>query len=233
MRSTAFMSLCILLTCTAANSAEQPPLPRALLAVSKVEHTLSVIDPASLRVVARLPVGPDPHEVVASADGSRAYVSNTGYGLFHEIDVLDLNQQRAMPAIDTSPWLGPHGLAWVEGKLWFTAQGAKAVARFDPASEKVDWAMGTGQDTTHLLHVAEDGKALYTTNTSRRVVGHRLGVRKWVAPIQYLSVPKGCSTVCWRTFIFPGSCSNRRNAKQDQQTLTRLQGTPDSRLRPS
>lgn len=51
---------------------------RTLLAISKVDHTLSVIDPDTLKAIARLPVGPDPHEVVASADGTRAYVSNTG-----------------------------------------------------------------------------------------------------------------------------------------------------------
>jgi hypothetical protein len=37
--------------------------------LSKGDHTLSIVDPSSLKVVARLPVGEDPHEVIASADG--------------------------------------------------------------------------------------------------------------------------------------------------------------------
>jgi DNA-binding beta-propeller fold protein YncE len=34
------------------------------------------VDPEKLKVVARVPVGPDAHEVVASSDGKTAYASN-------------------------------------------------------------------------------------------------------------------------------------------------------------
>jgi YVTN family beta-propeller protein len=47
-----------------------------LLALSKTDHTLSIVDPVTLKVIAKMPVGPDPHEVIASADGTRAWVSN-------------------------------------------------------------------------------------------------------------------------------------------------------------
>ena len=122
----------------------QTPSRRVLLAIFKVDHTLALVDPASLKVLARLPVGPDPHEVIASPDGQRAYVSNPGYGSFHELNVLDLTAQKALPTIDTTPLLGPHGLAYVQEKLWFTAQGSKAVGRYAPQTAKVDWSMGTG-----------------------------------------------------------------------------------------
>jgi YVTN family beta-propeller protein len=48
----------------------------ALLVLSKQNHTLAIVDPADLHVVAKVPVGEDPHEVVASTDGRTAYVSN-------------------------------------------------------------------------------------------------------------------------------------------------------------
>jgi len=35
----------------------------------RVTVRLAIVDPASLQVVARVPAGPDPHEIVASADG--------------------------------------------------------------------------------------------------------------------------------------------------------------------
>ncbi len=44
----------------------QPTPNPALLALSKQDHTLSIVDPATLNVVARIPVGDDPHEVIAS-----------------------------------------------------------------------------------------------------------------------------------------------------------------------
>ena len=46
-----------------------------LLALSKADHTLAIVDPATLKVIARVPVGTDPHEVIASSDGKIAYVS--------------------------------------------------------------------------------------------------------------------------------------------------------------
>jgi DNA-binding beta-propeller fold protein YncE len=53
--------------------------------------------------MARLPVGSDPHEVIASTDGRTAYVTIYGGGTLHEIDVLDLAGQKALAPIDTRP----------------------------------------------------------------------------------------------------------------------------------
>jgi DNA-binding beta-propeller fold protein YncE len=58
----------------------------------------------------------------------------------------------------------------VNGKVWFSAEGSKAVGRYDPASGKLDWSMGTGQDRTHMIYVTNDGKRIYTTNVSSGTV---------------------------------------------------------------
>jgi YVTN family beta-propeller protein len=141
-----------------------------LLALSKHDHTLAMVDPASLQVIAKAPVGPDPHEVIASADGRTAYVSIYGFGRYHALSVIDLVSHKALPDIDTGPLTGPHGLAFVGGKVWFTAEGAKAIARYDPAISKIDWIMGTGQNRTHMIHVTPDQKEIYTTNVSSATV---------------------------------------------------------------
>lgn len=143
---------------------------RSLLALSKRDHTLAIVDPASLKVLATAPVGPDPHEVVASADGKLAYVSIYGGGAYHAISVIDLVAQKALPDIDTGALNGPHGIDFVGGKVWFTAEGAKAVASYDPASAKIDWIMGTGQNRTHMIYVKPDARTMYTTNVSSATV---------------------------------------------------------------
>jgi DNA-binding beta-propeller fold protein YncE len=148
----------------------QPTPKRALLALSKHDHTLAIVDPATLKVIAREPVGPDPHEVIASADGRLAYVSIYGFGRYHALSVIDLVEQKALPDIDTGVLNGPHGLAFVGGKLWFTAEGAKVIARYDPASRKIDWVMGTGQNRTHMIYVRQDQQQIYTTNVSSGTV---------------------------------------------------------------
>ncbi len=141
-----------------------------LLVLSKQDHTLAIVDPANLHVIARVPVGDDPHEVVASSDGHTAYVSNYGFGQFHTLTVVDLIGQEAEPQIDLGALRGPHGLAFVQGKVWFTAEAAKAIGSYDPGSSKINWIMGTGQNRTHMIYVFPDGKKILTTNVSSATV---------------------------------------------------------------
>jgi YVTN family beta-propeller protein len=142
----------------------------SLLVLSKHDHTLSIVDPSTLQVVARMPVGNDPHEVIASTDGSTAYVSNYGFGAYNTLAVIDLVGHRALPSIDLGPLHGPHGLTFVGGKTWFTAEAAKAIGRYDPATQKVDWILGTGQNRTHMIYVSDDQQRIITTNVSSGTV---------------------------------------------------------------
>ncbi len=57
----------------------------ALLARSKLDHTWANVDQATLKLVARIPVSDDPHEVVASADGKTACVSKYSFDAFRTL----------------------------------------------------------------------------------------------------------------------------------------------------
>lgn len=138
----------------------------SLLVLSKGDLTLSIVDPSTLKVLARMPSGPDPHEVVASADGKTAYISNYGGGQYHTITVVDLVAQKTTGTIDLGALNAPHGLMFVGGKVWFTAEGAKVVGSIDPATNKVDLVLGTGQDRTHMVYVTEDLKRIITSDVS-------------------------------------------------------------------
>jgi YVTN family beta-propeller protein len=142
----------------------------ALLILAKRDHTLAIVDPASLKVLTRIPVGNDPHEVVASSDGRTAYVSNYGGGAFNTLTVVDLVEQKPEGTIDLGELRGPHGLVFVGGKTWFTAEGAKAIGRYDPATKKIDWVLGTGQNRTHMIYVSPEMKRVVTTNVSSGTV---------------------------------------------------------------
>jgi DNA-binding beta-propeller fold protein YncE len=89
-----------------------------------------------LQVVARMPSGPDPHEVAASSDGKLAYISNYGFGAYNTITVVDLVAQKTLRAIDLGVLHGPHGLDYVGGKLYFTAEANKVFGRYDPPPAK-------------------------------------------------------------------------------------------------
>ena len=145
-------------------SAQKAP-KETLLALSKRDHTLAIVDPGSLKVLTKVPVGNDPHEVIASTDGRTAYVSNYGFGTYNTLAVIDLVEQKPLPQIDLGALRGPHGLSFAGGKVWFTAEVAKAIGSYDPATAKLDWILGTGQNRTHMILVSEDLKRIVTTNT--------------------------------------------------------------------
>src|SRR5437899_12885743 len=54
---------------TAIEAPAQSTPPRSLLALSKRDHTLAIVNPDNLQVIAQAPVGPDPQDVNASSDG--------------------------------------------------------------------------------------------------------------------------------------------------------------------
>lgn len=143
---------------------------RALVGLSKIDGMVSVVDPTTLHVLAKVKTGADPHELL-SPDGRTVYISNYGGGpggypksLLSQIDIVDIREQKLIQSFDTSPLLGPHGLSWVNGKLYFTAQASKAIARYNPEARKVDWILGTGMGFTHFIKVSPDEKTIVTIN---------------------------------------------------------------------
>lgn len=149
-----------------------------LLVLAKQDNTLEIVDPASGKILSRIPVGNDPHEVVASADGTRAYASNYGgpRSSYHTIAQVDLIARKALAPIDIAPLRGSHGLAWASGELYFTAEVNKVFGRWNPATGRVDWIMGTGQDRTHMIELSADLNDIYTGNINSNTVSlfHRV-----------------------------------------------------------
>lgn len=137
-----------------------------LLVLNKEDATLAIVDPASGSVVGRVPVGQGPHELAVSTDGTTAFASNYGTGPApgQTISMIDIATAREVRRIDVSPLRRPHGLAFVGGKLYFTAEASRKVARYDPAADRIDWEFETGLTTTHMVLPLPDGTTLFTSN---------------------------------------------------------------------
>ena len=166
-------SLVFTLIVTAVGAIAQTPSP-ALLVLEKDDRTMAIVDPGSLKIVGRVDAGDDPHEVVATDDGKFAYISN--YGAFgsnpgHTLSVVDLASQSRMPSVELGALRAPHGLDWVDGKVYFTAEGSKAIGRYDPVTQKIDWVLGVGQNRTHMLIVARDLNRIFTSNVNADDIG--------------------------------------------------------------
>ena len=145
--------------------AQGPDSSGKLLVLAKSDLTMSVVDPVTLKVVGNVPSGPDPHEIVASSDGRMAYIANYNGG-GNIITPVDLVAMKALTPIDLGPLRAPHGLDYAANKLWFTAEGAKVIGSYDPATQKVDWVLGTGQNRTHMIYVWPDLSRMVTSNVS-------------------------------------------------------------------
>jgi DNA-binding beta-propeller fold protein YncE len=145
----------------------QTPSP-VLLVLEKADSTLAFVDPGTLKIVGRVPAGPDPHEIEASPDGKFAYISNYGGSdsTLHTISVVDVEAQKPLTPIDLGALHSAHGLAWGGGKLYFTAETNKVVGRYDPETHAIDWVIGTGQDRTHMVWVDKTLDRIVTSNVN-------------------------------------------------------------------
>ena len=148
----------------AASLASAQSAPR-LLVLNKTDATLAIVDPATLAVLGTVPTGEAPHELAVSADGKLAFVANYGAQTpGHTISVIDLAARRELRRVEVAPLLRPHGIQVVNGRVDFTSEIARVVARYDPEANRVDWIFGTGQDTTHMLRVSSDETRIVTAN---------------------------------------------------------------------
>lgn len=162
-----FSFLLVTLFWLAASLRAQTPAP-ALLVLEKSDNTLAIVDPATLKITGRVPAGPDPHEVESSPDGKLAYISNYGGSdsALDTISIVDLAAQKSLPPIDLGALHSPHGLAFAGRKLYFTAETNKVAGRYDPATQTIDWLIGTGQDRTHMIVVSPSLDRVFTSNVS-------------------------------------------------------------------
>jgi YVTN family beta-propeller protein len=137
-----------------------------LLVLNKEDATLAIVDPASGKILGTVPTGQGPHELVTSTDGKLAFASNYGTGPApgHTISMIDLASQKELRRIDVAPLSRPHGLAFANGKLYFSAEANKKIARYDPATNAVDWQFETGQMTTHMVLPTRDARTIFTSN---------------------------------------------------------------------
>jgi YVTN family beta-propeller protein len=136
-----------------------------LAVLNKTDGTLAFVDPVTMKVTAKVPTGAGPHEVVFSEDGKTAYVANYGAQTpGNSLSVIDVATAKETRRVDLSPLMRPHGIQMIGGKLYFTAETNRAIARYDPVANKVDWIMGTGQNGSHMIAGSSDQRRFFTAN---------------------------------------------------------------------
>jgi YVTN family beta-propeller protein len=147
--------------------------------VCKSDFQLVLVDPATEKVLAKLPTGLGPHEAAVSPDGRTAYVSNFGrYSVYpagdtahdkagNTITVIDLVDRKVKMTFDLDTHTGPHGMIVShDGKLlWATSETPQAVLEIDTATGKILHVWNTNQVRSHMIVTTPNESKFYVTNT--------------------------------------------------------------------
>jgi DNA-binding beta-propeller fold protein YncE len=172
-----------------------PSAGALLLVANKGEHTLGLVDPSAGRQIATVPEsGVTGHEVIASADGHRAFVpiyGNSGVGApgtdGSTLDVIDLDSRRRIHTIDFGHGVRPHCpmINPRDGLLYVTTELDRAITIIDPQTYTIVGKVPTGAPESHMLALSPDGRHGYTANVGPGSVSVLdLVGRKTVAVIQ-------------------------------------------------
>jgi YVTN family beta-propeller protein len=152
----------------AAHAAPASAHPGTLLVLNKSEATVSLIDLGTGATTATVTTGRGPHEAAVSPDGRLAVVTNYGTGQEpgSTLTVIDVPDARVVRTIDLDKHRRPHGVAWLPGgrTVAVTAEDSRALLLVDVKSGRVEAAIGTDQDVSHMVVLSADGRRAYVAN---------------------------------------------------------------------
>ncbi len=131
-----------------------------LLVLLRDASALAVVDPAAGTVLGQVATVQGPHEVAATPDGKLAFVASPSDG----ISVIDLETMTELRRLDVGRGSVPHDVRFAGGRLYFTVEGYKAIGRYDPEADEVDWLLGLGQDGAHMMVLSRDRDTIFTAN---------------------------------------------------------------------
>jgi YVTN family beta-propeller protein len=149
----------VVLACTlVAAFGAQAAAPKAYVGNFK-DNSVSVIDTASAKVVATIPVVAGPHGMAIGTDGRFAYVSGEAAGA---VSVIDTQTDSVAATVEVGAT--PHGLAMQpDGALLLVGvYGDDRVAFVDTASRKV--VAGVAVAKPHTIAIRPDGRVAYVAS---------------------------------------------------------------------
>ena len=202
--------------------AQVPGLAGTLVVTNKGPGTATIIDVASGRTLAELPTGDGPHEVVMTADGRTAVVTNYGGRADgSSLTVIDVAGGRVARTIDLDTYSRPHGIVLLPGDslVAVTSETTEHVVIVAVGAGVVRRAIPTRHRGSHMVAVTADGALLYTGDMGSNTVSElnaRTGtfVRSFDAPAQ----PEAINVLPDGSEIWVGSNATGRVSVVDPRT---------------
>jgi DNA-binding beta-propeller fold protein YncE len=183
-------ALTAMLAVTAAR-AQVAGLTGTLVVTNKSASTATIIDVGSGRILATLPTGQGPHELVLSSDGGTAVVTDYSGDPGRTLTVIDVAAQRVVRTIDLGEHGRPHGIVFLPGDslVAVTSEASGHVVVVNVREGAVRRAVPTTQRGSHSAGVAAAGNRAVTGNlgsTTDADLDLRAGrfVRPWEVPAE-------------------------------------------------
>lgn len=150
-------------------------LPAQTLVIAhKWSDSVGFYDSKTGRSLATVAVGVRPHEMVFSADGKSAFVTNYGLNTWTQtepggntISVLDLAGRKESAKIDLGQYRRPHGIerGRRSGLLYVTTDLPPSVIVVDPVKRSVVRRLDVGAKNPHMLAVSHDESRVWVANS--------------------------------------------------------------------
>ena len=152
--------------------AQVPGLTGTLVVTNKSPSTATIIDVATGQALATLPTGNNPHEVVLSANGRTAVITDYGTGDTPTLTVIDVPARRVVRTISLGQYTRPHGIVYLPGDslVAVTSESTQNVVIVAVASGEIRKAIPTQRQGSHMVAVTADGRRAWTGDIGSNTV---------------------------------------------------------------
>ena len=135
-----------------------------IIVLNKSGHDASFIDLATGGIVATLPTGRGPHELVTTSDGRWAV--GTDYSGGNSLTVFDVPNLRVNRTIDLSDFPRPHGILLLPGEeeVIVTSEASRTLVIVNFRRGEIVRSISTNQQGSHMVALSQDGSRAYTSN---------------------------------------------------------------------
>jgi len=199
------------------NNRPDAPARAGLLVVANQQGaSATILDAATMKTVATVPVGVGPHEAAVSPDGRWGVVTNYGNreAPGNTLSVIDL--AAATPSvvrtIDLGEYKRPHGAAFIQDgrKLVVTSETSQRLVIVDFFAGKVDTALATNARGSHMVAVRRDGKRAWTANIGDgNITEFDLDARRTVRQLPAAANDEGIATTPGGILVWVGSNTDK------------------------
>ena len=170
-------------------------LTGTLVVLNKQGDDASFIDLASGDLLATLPTGEGPHELVISDDG--LWAVGTDYSGGDSLTVFDIQNLAVERTIDLTQYPNPHGILLMPDnkRVLVTSESSQNLVLVDFMNGEIVQSIGTEQSGSHMVALSEDGSTAFTSNGgSDSVSVIDLNKGKWVKTLDVPDSPEAITT---------------------------------------